>query len=220
MDKWVSYLRVSTARQGKSGLGLEAQRYAVETYLNGGKWELIKEYVEVETGKRSDRPELAAALSACRVYGAKLVIAKMDRLSRNAHFLLGLQEAGVEFVAADMPNANRLTVGIMAMVAEQEGKAISERTKAALAEAKRRGVKLGGDRGVVPDAESRRKAGAAVQRRVEQRTRDLAPTVTQIQGRGINSLQGIARALNSMGITTARGGQWDATQVKRLLARC
>jgi len=196
---------------------LGAQRNAVETFLNGGDWNMVKEYVEVESGKHSDRPQLHAALAACRVYGAKLVIAKMDRLSRNAHFLLGLQEAGVDFVAADMPNANRLTVGIMAMVAEQEGKAISERTKAALAEAKRRGVKLGGDRGVIPDADSRKRAGEAVQRRVQRRAADLSPTVRQIQATGINSLQGIARALNGMGITTARGGQWDATQVKRLL---
>ena len=118
--KWISYLRVSTDRQGRSGLGLEAQRTAVEDYLNGGQWKLIKEFVEVESGKRSDRPKLAEAIQACRVHGAKLVIAKLDRLSRDAHFLLGLEKAGVDFVAADMPNANRLTVGIMAMVAEEE----------------------------------------------------------------------------------------------------
>src|SRR6516162_2595814 len=144
--KWISYLRVSTDRQGKSGLGLEAQRSAVADYLNGGSWSLVKEFLEVESGKRSDRPMLADAIKACREYGAKLVIAKLDRLSRDAHFLLGLEEAGVDFVAADMPNANRLTVGIMAMVAEDEALRISERTKAALAAAKRRGVKLGGDR--------------------------------------------------------------------------
>ena len=142
--KWVSYLRVSTGRQGRSGLGLESQRKAVEDFLNGGSWELAKEFVEVESGKNSDRPVLADAIKACRLYGAKLVIAKLDRLSRNAHFLLGLKEAGVDFVCADMPSANRLTVGIMAMVAEEEGRMISARTKAALAAAKRRGVQLGG----------------------------------------------------------------------------
>ena len=128
--KFVSYLRVSTQRQGESGLGLEAQRAAVETWLNGGRWQLVKEFVEVERGKRADnRPALALAFDACRAFNAKLVISRLDRLSRDAHFLLGLEQAGVEFVAADMPHANRLTVGIMAMVAEEERRAISSRTK-------------------------------------------------------------------------------------------
>jgi DNA invertase Pin-like site-specific DNA recombinase len=144
--KWISYLRVSTDRQGRSGLGLEAHRTAVADYLNGGRWKLIRQFVEVESGKRSDRPKLAEALAACRLHGAKLVIAKLDRLSRDAHFLLGLDKAGVDFVAADMPNANRLTVGIMAMVAEEERRAISARTTAALQAAKARGKKLGGRR--------------------------------------------------------------------------
>ena len=130
--KFVSYLRVSTRRQGRSGLGLAAQRKAVEDFLNGGNWTVISEHVEVENLKVSDRPELAKALQACRLFGAKLVIAKLDRLSRDAHFLLGLEKAGVDFVAADMPQANRLTVGIMAMVADEERRAISARTKAAL----------------------------------------------------------------------------------------
>ena len=131
-------------------MALRRSAAAVADYLNGGKWSLVKEFVEVESGKRSDRPMLAKAVQACRAYGAKLVIAKLDRLSRDAHFLLGLEKAGVDFVAADMPNANRLTVGIMAMVAEEERRMISKRTKDALAAAKRRGTKLGGDRGVVP----------------------------------------------------------------------
>jgi DNA invertase Pin-like site-specific DNA recombinase len=142
--KWISYLRVSTARQGRSGLGLETQRKSVEDFLNGGNWRLVKEFVEVESGKNTSRPVLADAIKACRLYGAKLVIAKLDRLSRNAHFLLRLKDAGVDFVCADMPSANRLTVGIMAMVAEEEGRMISARTKAALAAARRRGVQLGG----------------------------------------------------------------------------
>ena len=128
--KFVSYLRVSTQRQGESGLGLEAQRAAVETWLNGGRWQLVKEFVEVERGKRADnRPALALAFDACRAFNAKLVISRLDRLSRDAHFLLGLEQAGIEFVAVDMPHANRLTVGIMALVAEEERGAISSRTR-------------------------------------------------------------------------------------------
>ena len=124
--KFVSYLRVSTKRQGHSGLGLEGQRAAVSSFLNGGHWQLVEEHVEVESGKRDDnRPALAKAFDACRAFNAKLVIAKLDRLSRDAHFLLGLEKAGVEFVAVDMPHANRLTVGIMALVAEEEREAIS-----------------------------------------------------------------------------------------------
>jgi len=111
--KHVAYYRVSTALQGRSGLGLEGQKRAVAEYLNGGDWKIVGEFTEVESGKRADRPELAKALAMCRLHGARLVIAKLDRLSRNAHFLLGLKESGVDFVAADMPNANRLTVGIM-----------------------------------------------------------------------------------------------------------
>src|SRR5829696_1301455 len=136
--RFIGYHRVSTVQQGRSGLGLEAQRQAVADYLNGGAWTLLAEYTEVESGKRADRPELAKALAACRAHRATLVIAKLDRLARDAHFLLGLQKAGVEFVAADMPTANRLTVGIMALVAEEEARAISVRTKAALAAAKER----------------------------------------------------------------------------------
>src|SRR5947208_8545124 len=147
--KWISYLRVSTGRLGRSGLGMEAQRAAVDSYLNGGRWKLVKEFVEVESGKNDDRPVLAQALKACRLYGAKLVIAKIDHLSRDAHFLLGLEKAGVDFVAADMPTANRFTVGIMAMVADEERRMISKRTKEALAAATARGAQLGGNRGSI-----------------------------------------------------------------------
>ncbi len=134
--KFVSYLRVSTAKQGTSGLGLEAQRAAVDSYLNGGRWSVIRELVEVESGKRADRPKLAEALALCRLHGAVLLVAKLDRLSRNAAFLFNLRDAGVKFIAADMPEANELTVGIMAVVAEGERKAISKRTTEALAAAK------------------------------------------------------------------------------------
>lgn len=217
---FVSYCRVSTVRQGKSGLGLEAQREAVKGYLNGGKWSLMSEFTEVESGKKSDRPELAKALQACRVYGAKLVIAKLDRLSRDAHFLLGLEKAGVDFVAADMPHANRLTVGIMAMVADEERRMISQRTKAALAAAKKRGAKLGGDRGVVLSRAARKAGRDAQVARANERANDLAHVIRDLESAGVTSLTGIAKALTERRIPTPRGGnEWSATQVARTMAR-
>jgi len=218
--KWISYLRVSTQRQGRSGLGLEAQRNSVTEFLNGGNWSLVKEFVEVESGKRADRPQLEAALQACRAYGAKLVIAKLDRLSRDAHFLLGLDKAGVDFVAADMPTANRLTVGIMAMVAEEERRMISKRTKDALQAAKRRGVRLGGDRGVQPTAKVRKLAVAALQARAASKAADIAPIIAELQAAGVTSRTGLAAGLNERDIPTPRpGGKWTATQVSRVLER-
>ena len=215
--KFIVYLRVSTKRQGQSGLGLEAQREAVQNYLNGGQWTVVQEFVEVESGKKSGRPELAKACAACRLYGAKLVIAKLDRLSRNAHFLLGLKEAGVDFVAADMPEANRMTIGIMAVMAEHEGEMISARTKAALAAAKRRGVKLGGDRGARLTAKARAAGTAAIRAQARARAADLAPVVKELQAAGLESLRAIGAALDERGIPTARGGKWSAVQVARLL---
>src|SRR6516165_6354786 len=134
--RFVAYYRVSTAKQGASGLGLEAQRAAVADYLNGGSWTLMTEHAEIESGKHSDRPALTKALQDCKLMGATLVIARLDRLSRDAHFLLGLEKAGVDFVAVDMPNANRLTVRLMAVIAQEEREMISARTKAALGAAK------------------------------------------------------------------------------------
>src|SRR3954462_8366527 len=142
--KFISYLRVSTAKQEQSGLGLEAQRAAVEAWLNGGDWKVVEEVVEIESGRsHRNRPGLARACEAARRYGAKLIISRVDRLSRDPVFLLSLRDAGIDFTAVDMPNTNRMTVGVMALVAEQEREAISKRTKGALAAAKARGVKLG-----------------------------------------------------------------------------
>jgi DNA invertase Pin-like site-specific DNA recombinase len=219
--KWISYLRVSTDKQGATGLGIEAQRKSVADYLNGGRWKLVKEYVEVESGKRTDRPQLEAALAACRLHGAKLVIARLNRLSRDAHFLLGLDKAGVDFVAADMPNANRLTVGIMAMVAEEERRMISANTKAALQAAKARGTQLGGYRaGAKPSARTHELSAAAIQKRADGRAADIAPTIKALQSAGTTSLRGIAAKLNEANIPTARGGgTWSATQVARVLER-
>jgi DNA invertase Pin-like site-specific DNA recombinase len=157
----------------------------------------------------------AKALQACRVFGAKLVIAKLDRLSRDAHFLLGLEKAGVDFVCADMPAANRLTVGIMAMVADEERRMISARTKAALAAAKARGVQLGGDRGGRLTAKQRAAGRAVQEEQARNRALDLMPTIQELQAAA--SLRAIAAALEERGIPTARGGKWSSVQVSRLL---
>lgn len=216
---FVLYFRVSTARQGASGLGIEAQRTAVAAFLNGGAWTVAAEFTEIESGKNNDRTELAKAIRACRVFGAKLLIAKLDRLSRDAHFLLGLEKAGVEFTAADMPNANRLTVGIMAMVAEEEARMISTRTKAALAAAKARGTVLGGFRGVTVDDAGRATSAAVRAAKATERASDLAPMVADLRAAGASSLRAIAAGLNGRGVSAPRGGEWSAAQVRTLLAK-
>jgi DNA invertase Pin-like site-specific DNA recombinase len=217
--QFVSYLRVSTAQQGRSGLGLEAQRQAVADFLNGGQWQLVTEVVEIESGKRSDRPKLAEALRLCRLHNATLVIAKLDRLSRDAHFLLGLEKAGVDFVAADMPSANRLTVGIMAMVADEERRMISKRTKDALAAAKARGKKLGGNRGNLAMISDKGRAAslAARQAKAKSRAADLAPIIEELTASGTDSFRRIAAELNARGIRAARGGAWSQEQVRRVM---
>lgn len=217
--KFVAYHRVSTARQGASGLGLDAQRAAVTAYLDGGAWELVAEVVEVESGKRADRPKLAEALRLCRLTGATLVIAKLDRLARNVAFVSSLMESGVDFVAVDFPQANKLTIHILAAVAEHEAQMISERTKAALAAAKARGVRLGGDRGNLPSvARQGHAAGLAVrQARASARARDVGAYVAELRAAGVASLRGLAAGLNECGIPTARGGRWTAAQVARVL---
>jgi DNA invertase Pin-like site-specific DNA recombinase len=217
--RFVSYLRVSTAKQGHSGLGLEAQRIAVADYLNGGNWHLVTEVVEIESGKRSDRPKLAEALRLCRLHNATLVIAKLDRLSRDAHFLLGLEKAGVDFVAADMPSANRLTVGIMAMVADEERGMISKRTKDALAASKARGKKLGGNRGNLAAVADKGRAIslATRQAKAQSRAADLAPIIAELKASGADSFRRIAAELNARGIRAARGGAWSQEQVRRVI---
>ena len=214
--KFVAYYRVSTDQQGASGLGLEAQRKAVETYLDGGPWRLVAEHTEVESGKRADRPELAKALLACRKYKAKLVIAKLDRLSRNLAFIATLMDSGVEFIAVDNPHANKLTIHILAAVAQHEREAISERTKAALAAAKARGKKLGGPR----LAEARRRSLAARSAAADAFAANVRPIIEQIRASGVSSLRGVARALTARGVRTARGGrEWTAAQVSHVLER-
>jgi DNA invertase Pin-like site-specific DNA recombinase len=221
--KFVAYYRVSTARQGKSGLGIDVQRAAVATYLNGGDWQIVAEHTEVESGKRSDRPELDKALAAARLHRASLVVSKVDRLTRSVAFLSRLLEAGVDVRFADLPQiegaTGRFLLQQMVAVAELEAGMISTRTKAALAAAKRKGKKLGGDRGVVPSAKVRAKAAAAIEARVATRAADIAPTIAELQASGVTSLTGIAAGLNERGIETPRGGRWSAVQVSRVLDR-
>ncbi|WP_206240390.1 recombinase family protein [Novosphingobium terrae] len=222
-NRAVAYYRVSTARQGASGLGLEAQRAAVEALCVARGWDLIAPpYQEVESGKRADRPELSKALERARLTGARLVIAKLDRLSRDAAFLLTLQNSGVRFVAADMPDANDLTVGIMALVAQQERQFISDRTKAALAAAKARGVRLGNPNGAAPIRRAGKGTTAALEAvasNADDRAESLRSTVERLKAEGVASLAGIAEALNAQGIVTARGGRWHASSVRNLMAR-
>lgn len=218
--KFVAYHRVSTDRQGRSGLGLEGQKDAVRSYLNGGQWQLVAEFVEVESGKRNDRPKLAEALKLCRLHSATLIIAKLDRLARNVAFVSNLMESGVEFTAVDFPQANRLTVHILAAVAEHEAKAISDRTKAALAVAKARGTKLGGFRGSKISDEARAIGMASRQAAAQARATDLAPVIAELRSKGASSLRAVATGLTKLGIPTARGNStWTPMQVQRVIER-
>ncbi|WP_375460030.1 recombinase family protein [uncultured Enterovirga sp.] len=219
-SNFVAYYRVSTERQGQSGLGLEAQQEAVRSYLNGGRWKLVAEVVEVESGKNSQRPKLTGAIRLAKLHKATLIIAKLDRLARNVHFVSSLMESGVEFTAVDFPQANRLTIHILAAVAEHEAAMISARTKAALAAAKARGMKLGGFRGHTFTAEHHEAALRARQAGSEARAAELAPVIAELRSSGLTSLHGLARALTERGIPTARGGStWAPVQVARVLER-
>lgn len=216
--RFVAYYRVSTARQGRSGLGLDAQRRMVTDFLNGGSWELVGEFTEVESGKRSDRPQLAAAIAACKKEKATLVIAKLDRLARNVHFVSGLMESGVDFVAVDMPEANRLTIHILAAVAEHEREMISRRTKDALAAAKERGRRLGFANERRRDGEKARQRSLQVRKqKAAQFAANVRPIIEAIRQSGVTSLRGIAGALNARGIRAPRGGEWSAASVRHVL---
>jgi DNA invertase Pin-like site-specific DNA recombinase len=204
-------------------LGLDAQRAAVEAFCTARGWDLVAPpYVEVESGKRDDRPQLDAALERARLTGATLVVAKLDRLSRDLHFLTKLQKDGARFIAVDMPEANELTVHIMAAVAQAERKAISRRTKEALAAAKARGVRLGNPNGAAPILRAGKgnvAAIGAVSANARDRAERLRATVERLRAAGVTSLGGLAVALNAEGIVTARGGRWHPSSVRNLLAR-
>ncbi len=212
--RYVAYLRVSTAQQGRSGLGLEAQRAACASFIASTPGAtLLSEHVEVESGKRNDRPALAKAMAEARLYGATLLIAKLDRLGRNAHFLIGLKEAGVDFIACDNPQANRLTIGILALVAEQEREAISERTKAALRAAKARGTKLGNPKGAAHlRGLGNARAVVAVREQASAFAARVSPIIADLRARGL-SANAIAGELDARGVPTARGGKWTARAV-------
>jgi DNA invertase Pin-like site-specific DNA recombinase len=221
-SRFIAYERVSTARQGTSGLGLAAQRQSIETFAASRGAAILARFTEVESGRTSQRPELSKALDLARLTGATLVIAKLDRLSRNAAFLLTRQEGGVRFIAVDMPEANDLTVGIMALVAQAEREAISRRTKEALAVARARGVKLGNPNGA---ASLRRaeKGGTALREAVAANAdvfaAELAPLVSELTAPGQASLRSIAADLNARNIQTRRGGRWHVSTVRNLLER-
>ncbi|MAF02558.1 recombinase family protein [Herbaspirillum sp.] len=220
--KAVAYYRVSTAAQGRSGLGLAAQRNAVAEVCAARGLEMVAEFTEVESGKRADRPELSEALRRAKLTGATLVVAKLDRLSRSVAFLSALQDSGARFIAADMPEANELTVHILAAVAQAERKAISTRTREALKAAKARGVKLGNPNGAAPLRRAGKGNAAAVATRkaaVDSRTLELASEVKRLQANGALSIRQIAESLNRERIEAPRGGAWHPSGVKRLLDR-
>jgi DNA invertase Pin-like site-specific DNA recombinase len=216
---FITYLRVSTDRQGKSGLGLEAQRAAVVDHVAGKGW-IAAEFVEIESGKKNDRPQLARAMAEAKRVGAVLLIAKLDRLARNVAFIANLLESGVEIAAADMPEANRFLLHVMAAVAEHEAQAISDRTRAALAAAKARGVALGWSMPARADEQRQasRKGASRNARIADQHAANVLPVIRQIAAGGA-SLRQIADELNARGAKTARGGLWYAATVRNLMAR-
>jgi len=222
MQRLIAYERVSTARQGASGLGLAAQRSAIDAFAASRNAEVSARFTEVESGRNPDRPELGKAINLARLTGATLVIARLDRLSRNAAFLLTLRDSGVAFLACDMPEANDLTVGIMALVAQQEREAISRRTKEALAAAKTRGVTLGNPNGAAA-LKRAGKGGAALREAVasnaDAHAAALAPVIAELQRQGHTSLRALVRELNASGMKTRRGGRWHVSTVRNLLAR-
>ena len=217
--RFVTYLRVSTDRQGASGLGLEAQRAAVQAHV-AGRGDLVAEFLEIESGTDNSRPQLERALTEAKRKGAVLVIAKLDRLARNVAFVSALLEAGVDIEAADLPHANRFVMHIMAAVAEEEARAISARTKAALQAAKARGVALGARNPAIREGLERGKARSLATRQAaaDDHAAVVAGRIHSMQREGL-SLRQMAERLNSAGVATARGGQWHAATVRNVVQR-
>ncbi|MDD2540346.1 MAG: recombinase family protein [Desulfuromonadaceae bacterium] len=221
-SKFVSYMRVSTLRQGISGLGLDAQKKAIADYISRGSWELIAEFVEIESGKVDNRKELQKALHLCLMTGATLVIAKLDRLSRDLHFISSIQKSNIEFIACDMPAANRFTIHILAAVAEHERYMISQRTKAALQAAKARGTKLGNHANLTTSAliEGRKLGVIARKKKADDFASQIAQVINDFMGQGLTLAQ-TAAELNSRNILTSSGkiGRWSATTVRNVVIR-
>jgi DNA invertase Pin-like site-specific DNA recombinase len=223
-DKLVSYFRVSTRQQGQSGLGLESQQASVKAHAAQAGKVIIGSYTEVESGRKNSRPQLLKALAHAKRSRAALCVAKLDRLSRNAAFLLALQESSVPIVCCDNPYANELTIGLLAVIAQHEAKMISTRTKDALAAYKARGGRLGGQlpqcRNLSREARLKgaRHSGEIVAMKAREAYCDLLPTMRAMQAEGL-SLRCIAEQLNAEGQTTRRGKQWNPVQVRRVLKR-
>jgi DNA invertase Pin-like site-specific DNA recombinase len=220
--KIITYKRVSTQKQGVSGLGLEAQEAAIQAFAAERSAKIIAQYTEIESGKTNERPKLLAALHHAKVTGAVLVIAKLDRLSRSASFTLTLRDSGVRFICCDMPEANDLTIGVLAVVAQAEAKTISVRTIDALKAAKARGVRLGNPNGAraLRKAKKGNKASIAkIRLDADQRAGDLATVIQDIRKGGAVTLQAIAKELNGREIMTPRGGRWHPSSVSNLLRR-
>ena len=221
---FVPYLRVSTDKQGRSGLGLEAQRAAIDAFIGPGDALIEPPFVEIESGRNADRPKLREALARCRKTGATLLIAKLDRLARSVRFIATLMEEGVPFIACDMPTATPFMLHVYAAVGEEEARAISKRTKAALAAAKARGVKLGGDRGYRPETPPDWRKGVpaaslARSRKADHAAHGVLPAIEEARSEGAVSLFQVASALNAKGVKTATGADWTATGVRRVLLR-
>lgn len=220
--KVVGYVRVSTKRQQDSGLGLAAQHASIDAFVKQRDAVLLKTFEEQESGKNNDRPELQKALHLAKVTGGTLIIARLDRLSRSASFLLALRDSGVKFVAADLPDVDRTTVGVLAVIAEAEREMISKRTKEALAQARRRGVRLGCPLGAEPFRKAGKGNVAAIRTVAENADKfaeNLKPIIVALKADGISSLGRIAQALEERGILTARGGKWHRCTVRDLLRR-
>ncbi|MFT4030866.1 MAG: recombinase family protein [Siphonobacter sp.] len=212
---YVAYFRVSTQKQGRSGLGLEAQRTAVSSFL-GNRGQMIAEFTDIESGKKADRPQLKAAIEYCKQYRAILLIAKLDRLTRNVAFIFTLRDSGVEFVCADMPEANTLTIGIMATMAQYERELIADRTKKALAEKKRQGVKLGNPANLTPETIEKSRRIRQINAREHENNRRAGVLAQSLRQSG-NTWTRIAEILNQNGFRTRRGKTFQAIQVQRVV---